>query len=94
MWNSKVPETISEHPEEEDKESNKIDDHSDNMRKPNKVNKIIDLRKSQNSDNDQLFREKKINSMKNKLSPFLSREDRPDSFHIPTQDKVNPINKA
>ena len=82
MWNNKVPETISEHPDEEDKESNHCDNFEDN-KKSNKINKILDICKSQNSDYNHLFKDKKTPS-KNKYSTnnntntnIVPLEDRP-----------------
>jgi hypothetical protein len=90
MWNTKVPETISEHPEEEDKESNKLEELSESYPKSSKGKSFLELRKSQNSDTNQLFREKKINSLRNKTTT-IPLEDRP-SYLPNTKEEVNIIN--
>jgi hypothetical protein len=89
MRNTKVPETISEHPEEEDKESNKLDELSGSYPKSTKGKSLLELRKSQNSDTNQLFREKKVNSLRNKTTTIL--DDRP-SYLPNSKEDVNIIN--
>jgi hypothetical protein len=76
MWNNKIPEIISERPEEEERESYKQDDASQHvLKKPNKINKILDSCKTQNSDYNSLFKEKKLNSLQNKPSSIAIEED-------------------
>ncbi len=95
MWNNKIPEIISERPEEEDKESYRQDDVSpQGQRKSNKINKILDTHKTQTSDYNNLFKEKKTNSMRNKPSPINPLEERPSLIQSIEEDTVGFINTA
>ncbi len=71
MWNNKIPEIISERPEEEDKESYKNDESSQHtLKKQNKINKILDSHKNQSSDYNSLFKENKKQQKQSLHNPY------------------------
>ncbi len=89
MWNNNIPEIISERPEEEDMESHNHEDTSQQgMRKSNKINKILESYKSQNSDYNSLFKEKTNNSIQNKPSPKIQVKERPSLLQQNSEDTV------